>query len=86
MTAVASAPKWKFIGVVLGSYYVVVMVLVIPRIGIAPALVGVIVGQILIGTINDHFGLMGGARIPVGLKKVAGIGVLFISLFLINHK
>ncbi|MGE7878731.1 DMT family transporter [Peribacillus muralis] len=49
-------------------------------------MVGVIIGQILIGTIIDHFGLMGGARIPAGLKKVAGIVVLFISLFLINHK
>ncbi|MGG4154306.1 DMT family transporter [Peribacillus muralis] len=37
----------------MGAYYVVVMVLVIPRIGITPVLVGVIVGQILIGTIID---------------------------------
>ncbi|MFJ7753762.1 DMT family transporter [Peribacillus muralis] len=72
-------------GVVLGTYFVVVMVLVIPRIGIAPALVGVIIGQILIGTNIDHFGLMR-CVLSCGFEKGGRIVVLFISLFLINHK
>lgn len=86
ISAVATVPKWQLIGGLLGAIYVIVIVLVVPQIGVAPALVGVIAGQILIGAIIDHFGLFGGVRIPLDAKKVAGICLLFVSLYLFNHK
>lgn len=86
ISAIASVPKWQLTGGLLGAIYVIVIVLVVPRIGVAPALVGVIAGQIIIGAVIDHFGLFGGVRIPLDAKKVAGICLLFVSLYLFNHK
>ncbi len=85
ISAIASVPKWQLTGGLLRAIYVIVIVLVVPQIGVAPALVGVIAGQIFIGAVIDHFGLYGGVRIPFYAKKVAGICLLFVSLYLVNH-
>src|SRR5688500_13834934 len=42
ISAIASVPKWQLTGGLLGAIYVIVIVLVVPQIGVAPALVGVI--------------------------------------------
>jgi transporter family-2 protein len=83
---VASVPKWQLIGGLLGAFYVFVMVLVVPKIGVASTMVAVVAGQILIGAIIDHFGLFGGVKAPIDVKKLAAILLLFCSLYLYNHK
>ncbi|RFU63019.1 DMT family transporter [Peribacillus glennii] len=84
--AVQSVPKWQLIGGLLGAFYVTVMILVVPKIGVAPTLVAVIAGQIIIGAIIDHFGLFGGVKISIDFKKIAAIVLLFVSLYLYNYK
>ncbi|WP_163099894.1 DMT family transporter [Peribacillus alkalitolerans] len=84
--AVQSVPKWQLLGGLLGAFYVTVMVFVVPKIGVAPTLIAVIAGQIIIGAILDHFGLFGGVKIPIDGKKLTAIILLFVSLYLFNHK
>jgi bacterial/archaeal transporter family-2 protein len=84
--AISTVPKWQLIGGLLGAFYVIVTVLVIPKIGVAPAFVAIIAGQLIIGAVIDHFGLFGGNRIPIDAKKMAAIVLLFFSLYLFNHK
>jgi transporter family-2 protein len=84
--AISTVPKWQLIGGLLGAFYVIVTVLVIPKIGVAPAFVAIIAGQLIIGAVIDHFGLFGGNRIPIDAKKVTAIVLLFFSLYLFNHK
>ncbi|PLT32897.1 DMT family transporter [Bacillus sp. V5-8f] len=84
--AVQAVPKWQLIGGLLGAFYVTVMILVVPKIGVAPTLVSVIAGQIIIGAVIDHFGLFGGVKIPIDLKKIMAIVLLFVSLYLFNYK
>ncbi|PLR68627.1 MULTISPECIES: DMT family transporter [Bacillaceae] len=86
LLAVSSVPKWQLTGGILGAFYVFVMVLAVPKIGVAPAFAAVIAGQIIIGAMIDHFGLFGGIRNPLDLKKSAAILLLFVSLYLFNHK
>lgn len=86
LLAIFTVPKWQLIGGLLGSIYVLVAVLVTPKIGVASTLVAVVFGQILMGAIIDHFGLFGGERIPMDLKKTAAIILLFASLYLFNHE
>ena len=86
LLAVLSVPKWQLIGGLLGAFFVVVSVFVVPKIGVATTFMAVIAGQIILGAIIDHFGLFGGHRIPLDVKKLIAIGLLFISLFLFNHK
>ncbi|PLS17997.1 hypothetical protein CVD28_09950 [Bacillus sp. M6-12] len=86
VSAAMTVPKWQLIGGLLGAFYVFVMVFVVPKIGVAPALIAVIAGQIVVGAIIDHFGLFGGLKIPIDWKKVTAIALLFLSLYLFNHK
>ncbi|WP_026694283.1 DMT family transporter [Peribacillus kribbensis] len=84
--AAGSVPKWQLIGGLLGAFYVFIMVLTVPKIGVATTLISVIAGQIIIGSIIDHFGLLGGVRVPIDGKKIAAILLLFVSLYLFNKK
>lgn len=84
--AVLSVPKWQLIGGLLGAFYVAVSVFIVPRIGVATTFMAVIAGQVILGAIIDHFGLFGGVRIPLDIKKIIAIGLLCISLFMFNHK
>ena len=84
--AVLSVPKWQLIGGLLGAFFVVMSVFIVPKIGVATTFMAVIAGQIILGAIIDHFGLFGGQRIPLDPKKIIAIGLLFISLFMFNHK
>lgn len=86
LLAMTSVPKWQLLGGVLGVIYLVISVFIVPKIGVASTLVAVIAGQIIMGAIIDHFGLFGGTRIPIDVKKIVAIMLLFISLYLFNHK
>lgn len=84
--AISTVPKWQLIGGLLGAFYVIIAILVVPKIGVVSTLVAVISGQIIIGAIIDHFGLFGGNPIPIDLKKMTAIILLFISLYLFNYE
>ncbi|MFZ7944842.1 MULTISPECIES: DMT family transporter [Bacillaceae] len=86
LLAMTTVPKWQLIGGLLGVTYVITTIFLVPKIGVAPTLAAVIAGQILMGAIIDHFGLFGGTRIPIDVKKMVAIMLLFISLYLFNHK
>ncbi|WP_407648385.1 DMT family transporter [Gottfriedia endophytica] len=86
LSAATTVPKWQLLGGVLGAVYVFIMVFTVPKIGVAPTLVAVIAGQLVIGAIIDHFGLLGGTQIPIDGRKIIAILLLFVSLFLFNKK
>src|SRR5699024_3063817 len=85
LLAATTVPKWQFIGGILGAIYILTMVFAVPHIGVAPTLAAVIAGQILMGAIIDHFGWFGGTSIPIDLKKMTAIVLMFISLYLFNQ-
>ncbi|MBZ5750818.1 DMT family transporter [Metabacillus rhizolycopersici] len=86
ISAISTVPKWQLIGGLLGAFFVIVQVIAVPKIGVSATLMAVIVGQILIGAIIDHFGLFGGNRFPIDLKKMIAILLLLFALFLYYKK
>jgi bacterial/archaeal transporter family-2 protein len=77
-----SVPKWQLLGGLLGAFYVFIMVLVVPKIGVATAIMAIIVGQLAMSSIIDHFGWFGGKQIPFDIRRMIGIVLLFSALFL----
>ncbi len=73
-------------GGLLGAFYVVVQVIVVPKIGVSASLMAVIVGQIILGAVIDHFGFFGGNRFPIDRQKMIAILLLLFSLYLYNRK
>ncbi len=86
LLAISEVPKGQLIGGILGAFYVFVIILVAPKIGVTATLLSVIAGQLFIGSIIDHFGLFGGEKFPLDTKKVIALLLMFGSIFLFNQK
>lgn len=82
LSSALSFSKWKLFVGVFGALYIFVMVLSVPKIGAASAIIAAIVGQVIIGMVLDHFGLFGARMIPIDLSRVLGVILLFIALVL----
>jgi bacterial/archaeal transporter family-2 protein len=86
ISALSTVPKWQLTGGLLGAFYVVVQVIVVPKIGVSASLMAVIVGQINLVAVIDHFGFFGGNRFPIDRQKMIAILLLLFSLYLYNRK
>lgn len=56
----------------------------LPRLGSTMMIVLIIIGQLVIGAVIDHFGLMGMVQRPIDLTRVLGIGALILGGYLIS--
>lgn len=54
----------------------------IPRIGVATTVTLIVVAQLILSTLLDHFGLLGTAVRPIDLTRVIGMAVLFLGTWL----
>lgn len=86
ISAISTVPKWQLVGGFLGALFVLNQVLVVPKIGVSATFLAVIVGQIILSVIIDHFGLFGAERRPIDFNKVGALILMFIALFLYNKK
>ena len=72
-------------GGICGAFYIVMTILLAPRLG-AATLIGVsVTGQMLASLILDHYGLIGYPVHPVNVWRLAGAGLLLGGLVLIQH-
>lgn len=44
----------------------------------------VVIGQIIAGTIIDHFGLFGGVTYPLNNTKLIALALMFVGIYLFN--
>lgn len=82
----AHVTKWKLFVGVLGAMYMFIMVLSVPKIGAAPAIIAGIMGQLVLGTISDHFGFFGNPVIHFSGYRMAGIVLMFVAMLLFYKK
>jgi transporter family-2 protein len=52
------------------------------RVGIAAAITTLIAGQLLMGTILDHYGLLGATIKPLGVTRIIGMSVVMVGVWL----
>lgn len=70
------APWYTFLGGALSVLIIYGVVASIPRLGAAVATTAIIVGQVGLATVIDHFGLFGLEKIPFNWVKLAGLALL----------
>jgi transporter family-2 protein len=80
-----SAPWWVWIGGLFGANYIVVAILLAPRLGATTLLAMTVLGQMLISLILDHYGLLGFPIHPVNAWRVAGAALLLAGVGLIQR-
>ena len=54
----------------------------IPRIGVAASIITLVAGQLLVGTILDHFGLLGAAQRSLDVTRAVGLVVVLAGVWL----
>nr|WP_223700983.1 DMT family transporter [Sutcliffiella deserti] len=78
-----TVPKWQLAGGFLGACFVTFVIIAVPKIGVALTIISLIVGQMIVSTVIDHFGLFGGAKIPMNSQRLIGISLMVIALLFI---
>jgi len=54
----------------------------IPRVGIAASITAIVAGQLLVGTLLDHFGLLGASLRSLNVTRVLGMAVVLVGVWL----
>ena len=81
---VGRAPWWIWTGGIFGATYILMSVIVTPRLGAALMLASTIVGQLGAALVVDHFGWFGATIIPISVTRVLGVLLLAIGVILIR--
>ena len=80
----ANAPKWSYLGGVLGGIYILLIVLLAPKFGIGNVTVMVLLGQVVAAMLIDHFGLLGATVHLINWKRLVGVCLMIAGIFLVK--
>jgi transporter family-2 protein len=54
----------------------------IPRVGVGAAVITIVAGQMLVSTVLDHFGWLGGMGRPMDPTRAIGLAVVLVGVWL----
>lgn len=74
---------YLYLGGILGIAIVVAPIFLIPRIGTTATLAGLVIGQLLLAVVIDHFGLLNVPRVEINLTRIVGVSLLALGAYLI---
>lgn len=77
-------PWWVWIGGLLGAFFVISAILLVPRFGAATYLVLNLAGQMITALILDHYGLFGFPVQKISWLRAAGAILLIVGVVLIR--
>jgi len=78
------APKWSLLGGVLGVMYLTAIVISVPFVGVGITMVSVIIGQLIMSMVIEHYGWLGMKQTKMNKEKVFAVISMIIALILIN--
>lgn len=81
--ALLEAPKWQLSAAFLGTMYLLLTVMAVPRIGVIATTIAAIAGQLVSGVIIDHFGWFNSLIIELDIKRAFALLFMLISLYFI---
>lgn len=70
----------------LGAFYIVMSILLLPRIGVAALISATVVGQMLFSIVADHYGFLGTQVRTASLSRLLGAALLIAGVFLIRGR
>ncbi len=83
--ALRSAPAGAWLGGLIAMAYVVIVISAMPRLGAGLTTTAILVGQMVIALLLDHFGLLGNAPHPMNAPRVAGLALMLGGMLLIKQ-
>ncbi|MES2036126.1 MAG: DMT family transporter [Pseudomonadota bacterium] len=85
LAAVRGLPWWAWMGGLYGAFFVTVVALSVPRLGVAFVITLMIAGQLIMSITLDHFGAFGIAERPVSWPRIAGVALVFAGVLLVRR-
>lgn len=82
LTSFTGIPWIYYAGGFFTVFYILAITYAGPKIGIGNAVFFVLLGQMIAATIIDHFGLWGAILTPVTAKRIIGLIVMAIGVYL----
>ena len=77
-----SVPWYALAAGVFGLVVIGAISYMIPRVGVAASITAIVAGQLLVGTILDHFGLLGAAERSLDPTRLLGLAVVLAGVWL----
>jgi transporter family-2 protein len=84
--AFTAAPLYGYLGGIIVATYVVMITILVPRIGVGPAIGLIVTGQILCAVTIDHFGLFNVAVRSISITRLAGMLLMIGGVYLVMKK
>ncbi|WP_372053913.1 DMT family transporter [Tistrella mobilis] len=84
LSNLAQAPRWIWIGGIVGVVYITGALVLAPKLGAAGFITAAIAGQMLASVVIDHWGLVGLPQKPVSLPRLAGLGLIILGLIVMQ--
>jgi transporter family-2 protein len=81
----ASAPWWIWLGGICGANFIVVAIVLAPRLGAATLVAVGVTGQMLVSLVLDHYGLIGYPVHPTTPWRIVGTVLLLAGVALIQR-
>lgn len=75
-------PPIFYFGGLFVAFYVISVTFIAPRFGVGNAIFFVLLGQLISAAVIDHFGLFGAMRFPVDARRIAGIALMVVGVWL----
>ena len=86
MGGLARMPLWGWLGGAVGALFIVVSIVLTPRLGTAVTLATITVGQMVAALVLDHYGWLGAPVIRLSLPRVLGAACLLLGIFLMRSR
>ena len=86
MGGLARMPLWGWLGGAVGALFIVVSIVLTPRLGTAVTLATITVGQMIAALALDHYGWLGSPVIRLSLPRVLGAACLLLGIFLMRSR
>ena len=84
MGTIVRAPWWLWTGGIVGAFYILGTIVVVPRLGSAFTFALIVAGQMAMSIVIDRFGLFGVPQSPFSLTRLAGAALLVGGVLLVR--
>ena len=74
---------YLYVGGVLGVIILASTIFLVPKLGSAATFTAIIVGQLTLAVIVDHFGLLSVLKVEISLVRVIGIALVTVGAYLV---
>lgn len=82
LAGVAAVPLWQLVGGLFGALVVLNTIVCVPHIGVLPTLMAMILGNLIMGCVIDHFGWFGIPVTAFTWRRFVGVMLVLAGLLI----